>query len=304
MAYTPGNPNGQATSANSSPVVLASDQSAIPIKGNLGAVSTASWTSGTSVNTALALNISAYNAVSVAMSNTSTMTGGVLSFEVSPNSTTGSDGTWFPVAMARIDSYTTETVYTLNTVANRAWTTSVDAFIYFRVRLSTVIAGTGTASLFIAPQTFAIEPLITVGQATASNLQATIGASLPSGSNTVGMVGLSANLSATSLSNFTNLSLSNTVTAVKASTAHVHEYDFYNPNTSGVWVQLFALAPGSVTLGTTAPSRAIYIPATSGRDWASPYTIAWSGALSIAVTTTSNGNTAPASPIQAYIGYI
>ena len=30
MAYTPVNPNGQATSANSQPVVIASDQSAVP----------------------------------------------------------------------------------------------------------------------------------------------------------------------------------------------------------------------------------------------------------------------------------
>src|SRR5476651_385587 len=31
MAYIPPNPNGQATSANSAPVVVASDQSAIPV---------------------------------------------------------------------------------------------------------------------------------------------------------------------------------------------------------------------------------------------------------------------------------
>lgn len=38
MAYNPNNPNGQATMANSSPVVLASDQSAVPISDNAGSI--------------------------------------------------------------------------------------------------------------------------------------------------------------------------------------------------------------------------------------------------------------------------
>lgn len=38
MAYNPQNPNGQATMANSSPVAIASDQSAIPITDNAGSV--------------------------------------------------------------------------------------------------------------------------------------------------------------------------------------------------------------------------------------------------------------------------
>lgn len=38
MAYNPQNPNGQATSANSSPVVIASDQSAIPVTGSITAI--------------------------------------------------------------------------------------------------------------------------------------------------------------------------------------------------------------------------------------------------------------------------
>jgi hypothetical protein len=37
MAYTPNNPNGQAVSASSSPVVIASDQSAVEVKGDVAA---------------------------------------------------------------------------------------------------------------------------------------------------------------------------------------------------------------------------------------------------------------------------
>lgn len=37
VSYNPQNPNGQATSTNSSPVVIASDQSAVPISGTITA---------------------------------------------------------------------------------------------------------------------------------------------------------------------------------------------------------------------------------------------------------------------------
>ena len=54
MSYTPVNPNGQATSANSSPVVIASDQSAVPITGAINV-----WpgtTGGWNVNSQTALS--------------------------------------------------------------------------------------------------------------------------------------------------------------------------------------------------------------------------------------------------------
>lgn len=141
----------------------------LQVVGTQAATNTTAWTSATTVNTAATIDVSGYNTVSVAMTNTSTMTAGVLTFEVSPDGTN-----WFPVALARIDSYTVETTYTLNAVANRAWSTSIDGFVKFRVRLSTVITGTGTATLLITPQSFAIEPIVTVGQATAASLNATV----------------------------------------------------------------------------------------------------------------------------------
>jgi len=39
MAYNPQNPNGSATSANSAPVVIASDQAAVPVSGTVTATS-------------------------------------------------------------------------------------------------------------------------------------------------------------------------------------------------------------------------------------------------------------------------
>lgn len=148
---------------------LVSATSGLPIQGSQTAVSTTNWTSATSGNTANSISTVGMNTITVAMNNTSTMTGGVLTFEVSPDSGT----TWFSVAMARIDSYTVETSYTLATVQSRAWSTSVDGFTNFRVRLSTVITGTGTATVFITAQAMAIEPIVIVGQSDPSLLHAT-----------------------------------------------------------------------------------------------------------------------------------
>lgn len=158
-----------------------SSSAGLPIAGSQSALSTAAWTSATALNTAASISVAGFNTVTVGLANTSTMAAGVLTFEVSPDNTN-----WFPIAMARIDSYTVENTYTLNVVANRAWSTSVDGWTNFRVRLSTVITGSGTANLFIIAQTMAIEPIVVVGQSVAANLQAT--AVLAAGTADVGSV--------------------------------------------------------------------------------------------------------------------
>lgn len=54
MSYNPQNPNGQATSANSSPVVIASDQSAVSVQGTVAIAPATSG--GWSVNSQTALS--------------------------------------------------------------------------------------------------------------------------------------------------------------------------------------------------------------------------------------------------------
>lgn len=55
MAYNPLNPNGQKTMANSSPVVIASDQSAIPISGSVTATNPSVGTDGSAIPTSSTL---------------------------------------------------------------------------------------------------------------------------------------------------------------------------------------------------------------------------------------------------------
>jgi hypothetical protein len=141
----------------------------LPIQGAQSALQSASWTSATGLNSVAQLNITNLNTVTVGIVTTSTFTGGVVTFEVSPD-----NSNWFIVQMCRIDSFTVESTYAFVASTLRAWSTSVDGFTQFRVRLSTAITGTGTATILITGQVFAVEPIITVGQSVAANLQATV----------------------------------------------------------------------------------------------------------------------------------
>ena len=266
MAYIPPSPNGSALSANSAPVVIASDQTPVQTSGATSALSTAAWTSGTAVNTALTLTTTVYSTVTVAMANTSTMTGGVLTFEASPDA----GANWYSITLSRVDSYTTETFYTLNAVANRAWSTSIDGFNSFRVRLSTVIAGTGTATIKMVAVSGSIEPIVTVGQSaavllqmtpvqtTAANLQTT--ATLATGTNVIGKIIPSA-ASSGGATSFTLISAATTNSSlVKASTGTLYMLSASNSTATVAYIKIYnkVTAP---TVGTDTPVFTFMVPA-------------------------------------------
>ena len=63
---------------------------------------------------------------------------------------------------------------------------------------------------------------------------------------------------------FSDSAMGNAVDAVKASYAVVNYIIIDNTlNNSAVYVKLYNLASGSVTVGTTAPDEIIYVPASS-----------------------------------------
>src|SRR5438093_1422647 len=80
----------------------------LPIQGAQSALSSAAWTSATALNTAQSINITNMNTVTVALVQGTTLTGGQIVFEVSPDNVN-----WFPIQMARVDSYTVESLYNL-----------------------------------------------------------------------------------------------------------------------------------------------------------------------------------------------
>lgn len=98
--------------------------------------------------------------------------------------------------------------------------------------------------------------------------------------------------------------LSTTVVAVDANPGQLYELYCYNSNASVAFVQLFDLATGSVTLGTTTPKLSYGIPATN----ASGFTVSlvgtqFSTAISAAVATTATGSGAVGSGLTCNFKY-
>ncbi len=98
--------------------------------------------------------------------------------------------------------------------------------------------------------------------------------------------------------------LTNTATAIKSSGGQLGMLYCYNPNTVVEYVQVYNTASGGVTVGSTAAVLTIGIPA--GLNGGFPMNfpgIQFSTAISLAVTTTATGGTAPAIVVDCSAAY-
>jgi hypothetical protein len=122
-------------------------QNAQIIANQYPALSTATWTSSTTLNTALAQSCVGQGTATVTTVETgTTTTAGALTFEVY-------DGTnWWAVTGQQVGSYTVQSSYTLANGTNVAWQFDVGGFQQFRVRLSTAITGTGSPQVVVILQ--------------------------------------------------------------------------------------------------------------------------------------------------------
>lgn len=93
-----------------------------------------------------------------------------------------------------------------------------------------------------------------------------------------------------------------TVVSVKNSAGVWQDYEIGSQNASACYLQIFDLATGSVTLGTTAPLKSILIPANGGANVAR---LGWTfaAAISVAATTTRAGSSACATGLDVNVGY-
>jgi hypothetical protein len=89
--------------------------------------------------------------------------------------------------------------------------------------------------------------------------------------------------------------------AVKASAGTFGGYYAYNPNSSVAYIQVFDVASGSVTLGTTAPDMIFGIPATSGANLEITNGVNMGTAITLACTTTATGSSAPSTGLDLTI---
>jgi hypothetical protein len=100
-------------------------------------------------------------------------------------------------------------------------------------------------------------------------------------------------------------SLSTTVTGIKASSGWLGKMVCNNPNTAVAYVQVFNIAAGAVTLGSSAPVDIVPVPPNSLNGG---FTLSFPGerfstAISFAATTTPTGSTAPATALTCAYGY-
>jgi hypothetical protein len=98
--------------------------------------------------------------------------------------------------------------------------------------------------------------------------------------------------------------LTNTAKAIKASAGNMYMLQCGNTNASEIYVQLYNVPFGSVTVGTTVAIYSVPIAATStgGFAMAMPVTFGGSG-LSAAATTTATGFTAPTTALDCNVAY-
>lgn len=109
--------------------------------------------------------------------------------------------------------------------------------------------------------------------------------------------------SANMTSGDTFTALTSTAQAIKASAGKLGGWYIYNPNSSAAYVNLYNVAHGSVTVGTTTPKLNLCIPATSGANLEMVNGITFDTAISVSATTTGGGNTAPSTALEANFWY-
>jgi hypothetical protein len=99
----------------------------------------------------------------------------------------------------------------------------------------------------------------------------------------------------------------NSAQSVKGSQGTFGGYYINNPNTSDVWLHVYNVASGSVTVGTTTPALSFRISGVSANSVGANLELAngvqFSTAISIACTSTAGGNGAPSNAVEADIFY-
>lgn len=156
-----------------------------PITGGTLAEATAAWTSATGSNTSLQVNTAGYSTVVVTLNEGSTITGGVVTFEVSD--TTAFTNAYAIQVLQNLGvaaSPSAVASYTLVATTNISFKADVAGWAAFRVRLSTVIAGTATVNVGITASAMASDPIVFAP-----------GTVLATGGNTIGKVDILGNSS-------------------------------------------------------------------------------------------------------------
>jgi hypothetical protein len=231
---------GQAVMASSQPVVIASNQSAVPVSLPAAVLSSYSQAGVITINTdLLVLDCSSVEAVSIQC--TSMGTTGVVTPAWSNDNAT--------FVNASIMTQAGVAAATFN--AAGLWTTPVIAR-YLRLRLTTATtAGTTTLSVHRLSQANAL-PVVSQPVAVAGTVPV---------SGTLTSAGTTTNTPVTPTTTFTNSAATNNAAFLKASAGTVWSISAFNAGASPVYVKYYnqTTAP---TVGTSVPVLVVSVPAT------------------------------------------
>lgn len=125
-----------------------------------------------------------------------------------------------------------------------------------------------------------------------------IASAIPAGTNMIGRIEQNVSVSATGTTTYYDADLDETAIAVDAGAVNIYSIQAFNTTDAPLFLQLFNVASGSVTVGTTTPTNQYVIPGNADSDGAG-FTITfgvpktYGTALTVACTTNSQGNGAP-----------
>lgn len=135
---TPGTGTWPVSTVNTTTVTF--NGSAQPVMYSIVASTSAGWTSSTASNTTMSMHVSSFSAMAFTINVVGTVTGGVVTFECS------NDGgvTWYNLRALDESGGLTRVTRTLTTSLSSMFQAPLDGYTDVRLRLSTVISGSGT----------------------------------------------------------------------------------------------------------------------------------------------------------------
>jgi hypothetical protein len=152
--------------------------------GSVVSAVSATWNSSTTVNTTLSLATQGYGTVSLVDTTSGTISSGHVTFEVSNDSGT----TWFSIRGGEISQNSADLGFSTATGVTNEYSFNVSGFSNFRVRLDTIIGGSGSMTLKMQGFALPSHLVMVATQQNANMLHCQLG----DASNVVGVTALNA----------------------------------------------------------------------------------------------------------------
>lgn len=210
-------------------------------------------------------------------------------FEVSNNTTNGTDGAWYGMQAIRSNANTIETsTGVLAATPVYGWEVSVNGWNAFRVRATAHTSG--TAAYILQLGSYATEPIpgaqISGTQPVSGTVTANIGTgSLAAGTNLIGDIGIQVRANATGAASITKLqsAASTNATLIKATAGRVFGWTLTNTTAAVKVVRLYNLTVAP-TVGTSVPVYNIVIPPNGAVSQSVPVGLSHATGISYSIT--------------------